>query len=531
MTQLQDPQDRQRWLIASMQDPQVYDHAADDIELIETHISFVLLAGEYAYKIKKPLNLGFLDFSTLDKRRFFCQEELRLNHRTAPQIYRDVVPITGNAEHPHLGGDAEVIEYAVKMRRFSQDALADHLLRNDALTPHHIDQIARTLAAFHDRIEITDEHQPYGSPEQVHQPVMDNFSGLEPMLSDPADLQQLGALRQWSEEQFTAHRADFADRKRHGCIRECHGDMHLGNLALLDDEVVAFDCIEFNAGLRWIDVINEAAFLTMDLEDHGRADYAWRFINVYLETTGDYAALRLFPYYKAYRAMVRAKIARIRHDQEGLDEDEKHALENEYQGYIQLAARYARPAQPFLCITRGLSGSGKTTVARALVEQFGAVHIRSDVERKRLFGLEATQRSESGVDQGLYTQEASDRTYARLAELADTILTCGYAVIVDAAFLQQARRRHFLQLARDKGVPFAILDIQAPEAVLRSRIAPRLARGQDASEADFQVLEKQLRSQESITDTERPYTVTLDNSDRPDVTDLVHRLKEMHQAQ
>jgi len=526
MTQDQQ-REQQLWLIAALQDPRAYDHPTGDIELIETHISYVLLTGQYAYKIKKAVNLGFLDFSTLDKRRHCCAEELRLNRRTAPQLYQGVIPITGTPQQPRMGGAGTAIEYAVKMRQFPQQALAARLMAEGKLNADHMDQIAITLAAFHDAVDVAAPDSPWGSTQQVQRPVMDNFDAIAAGLVNGDDKKRLATLRLWSEQAVAALEPVLAVRKDNGFIRECHGDMHLGNLVVLDDHIAAFDCIEFNPALRWIDVMSEAAFLAMDLNDHGRSDFAWRFMNTYLEHTGDYHGMAVMAFYMTYRAMVRAKVSRIRLGQSGINSAERDALEREYQGYIRLAERCTSPVPTELIITHGLSGSGKTTVARTVATQLGAVHIRSDIERKRLYGVAPAQHSGSGVNQGLYNREAGERTYTRLADLAVDLLGSGYPVVVDAAFLHRAQRTRFQNLARERGVPLVILDIYAPQPELRARIAQRLARGRDASEADLAVLDTQIRQRDPLNETEQAYTVSVDTSRTPDTGGLLRQVKEL----
>ena len=523
--------EQQLWLIAALQAPQAYDHPVSEIALIETHISYVLLTGQCAYKIKKAVNLGFLDFSTLDKRRHCCEEELRLNRRTAPQLYLDTVPITGSPQQPRMGGDGPVIEYAVRMRQFPQQALASSLMAEGKLNADHMDQIAATLAAFHCRVDVADQGSPWGTLRQVRQPVMDNFDAIAAGLDNDEALERLAGLRHWSERTFTALAPVFSARKRDGFIRECHGDMHLGNLVLLDDGFAAFDCIEFNPGLRWIDVMSEAAFLTMDLEDHGRGDLAWRFLNSYLAHTGDYHAMTVMAYYMTYRAMVRAKVSCIRLGQSGINNAERQSLEREFHGYIRLAERCATPPAKRLIITHGLSGSGKTTVAQALAAQSGAVHIRSDIERKRLYRMTATQRSGSSLNEGLYSRAAGERTYARLAALATDLLVSGYPVVVDAAFLHRAQRARFQAIAREQQVPLVILDIHAPPSELRARIARRRARGLDASEADLAVLDNQISRHDALSESEQAYTVSVDTTQASDSPGLVRSVAALTAGQ
>src|SRR5215510_10695625 len=407
-----DPHDR---LIQALTDRAVYEHPTTEITVLQTHISWIVLTGPYAYKIKKPVNLGFVDFSTLAKRHFFCQEELRLNRRLAPQLYLDVVAISGSPERPRLHGQGTAIEYAVKMVQFAQETLLSHLIEAGQLQVAHIDSLAYAVSAFHASITTADSTSHFGTPEGVYQPVQENFQHLFDAIDDPLRQAHARELEAWCQRTFVARRSDFIARKRDGFVRECHGDMHLGNMILRDDAVVIFDCIEFNDTFRWIDVASDVAVLVMDLEDRGRPDLAHRFLNGYLEATGDYGLLVLLPFYLIYRAIVRAKVAGIRLGQSDLSQEEVQHVREAFGSYLDLAERYTRPSRPQLWITHGLSGSGKTFATQQLIEATGAIRLRSDIERKRLFGLAPLERSTGRSDLNLYAPDATQRTYAHLA--------------------------------------------------------------------------------------------------------------------
>jgi aminoglycoside phosphotransferase family enzyme/predicted kinase len=511
-------------LIQALLRPACYDHPVQGIDLVETHISWVLLTGSYAYKIKKPLNLGFLDFSSLEKRRYFCEEELRLNRRLAPSLYLAVAPITGSAEAPAIGGAGDPIEYAVKMVQFPETARLDRMLARGELRPEHIDLLAQELAEFHARIDIAGADQTFGDPEHVREPVTQNFIQIRSRI-EAQDQTQLRRLEIWSEMSFGEFRKFFESRKRNGFVRECHGDAHLANMVWREQRVLLFDCLEFNDNLRWIDVMSEVAFLVMDLDDRGRPDLARRTLNAYLEHSGDYAGLAVFRFYQAYRALVRAKVACIRLGQSGLHDDEKKLGHEEYRGYANLAERYTQASVPALIITHGLSGSGKTRLSQQLLESIDAIRVRSDVERKRLHGLAAAARSGSGIDSGIYTSDASQRTYARLAELAAVILCAGHSVIVDAAFLQRGERDRLHAVAQELHVPFGILDIQTPENTLRERLRQRARQKHEASEAGLAVLEHQLTRREPLSDNEQAIALIVDNGGPVSIATLERQLR------
>jgi aminoglycoside phosphotransferase family enzyme/predicted kinase len=496
-------------LIEALRQPGVLGDQAAEVAVLQTHISWVLLAGPWAYKLKKPVDLGFLDFSSLEKRRWYCEEELRLNRRLAPDLYVEVVPITGTPELPRLGGSGKVIEYAVRMKRFPQEALLPRVMERGELQPWHIDALASTVADFHDRVARASADSPWGTPDRVQAAPKHNLRYLAGLVAEPPRKAQLQRLQKWTDEESALHRHDFAARHRDGFVRECHGDLHLGNMVLIDDEVRVFDCIEFNEDFRWIDVISDVAFAAMDLEHRGRADFARRFLNAYLERTGDYSGLAALPYYVVYRALVRALVDVIRSGQLQGNTNEAKRLDEEFHSYLDLAELWMRSRQPTLTITFGVTGSGKTTGTQSLVERGGAIRIRSDVERKRLFGLKPEEPSHVAFGRGIYSCEATDRTYCRLADCTATIIRAGFPVIVDATFLTRRRRERFHELAQELGVPFRITEFEADEATLRQRVEHRLRDGKDASEATVAVLLDQLRVREPLGTDERAFAYVL----------------------
>lgn len=495
-------------LIQNLQNPALYDHPITNFKVIETHISWVILTGEFAYKIKKPVDFGFLDFSTLEKRKFYCQEELRLNQTIAPHIYLDVLTIHGSEENPNLGNDGPVIEYMLKMREFSQDLLFNQLLAKELLTRDHISQLAKKLGEIHLQAN-RNAPAALGTAEQVHEPVVQNFDQCEPFLTLPTDLAQLKQLRNWANEQYDLLVPILRERKELGFIRECHGDLHLGNIALLNGQATPFDCIEFNEPFRWTDVMADVAFLLMDLEDKGRYDFAHCALNQYLAITGDYRGLFVLRYYHAYRAMVRAKIALFSMPTVN-NEQERDQLLQPYRRYATLAEQDTHAPTPFLFIMHGLSGSGKSTVAQKIVEQIGAIQIRSDIERKRLAGLPAHARSNSSVNDELYSVEKNTSTYAHLADLAQNIIKAGYNVIVDATFLLESERQQFQELATQLKVPFVILHCDAPSERLQTIVERRAKQGKDASEANLAVLAMQHTKVQPLTAKELTHTIRVD---------------------
>jgi len=512
-------------LIDTLQDPGLFDHPIETFEVIETHISWVLLTGAYAYKIKKPVSFGFLDFSTLDLRQYYCEEELRLNRQLAPQIYLDIVTIHGSPEQPNLTGNGPVIEYAVKMKQFPQQAQLDRMLEDKRLLPLHIDKLARTVAEFHSSIEQVPVDNPYGDIQHISEPVLENSTQIKASVTDNTALAYLDAVQQWSETQIGKLHEIFNERKNQGMVRACHGDMHLRNIALIDEEPVIFDRIEFNTNLYFIDVMSEVAFLVMDLEYRQQQELAQRFLNLYLEYTGDYQGLQVLDFYKVYRAMVRAKVDALRLPQEQPGSPEHQHTWHSFMKHLQLARKYITRDRPFMLINSGLSGSGKSYISRQLVEKLPAIAIRSDIERKRLFSKTIDQHADDGINTGIYTPQASDTTYQKLSELAAQILTANHSVIIDAANLKQGQRQIFVNLAKNLSVPCRILLYTASPDTLRSRVSQRMQNEKDASDATPEVLQQQLEHQEPVGPHEKALTITIDTETDIDSSQLIRQIR------
>ena len=478
-----------------------------DTELMQTHISTIILSGDLVYKLKKPVDFGFLDYSTLDKRHKNSLEEVRINEGFAPKLYLGVIPITGTIENPQVGGEGRVLDYAVKMRRFSQSDQLDNILKQEGLEIESMDKIAKVIARFHEASDPVDTASDYGEPQRVLSPMLENFDLLQSAAVQQALDLELSSVIAWTHKQFKKLKPLLQHRKKEGFVRECHGDMHLHNMALHEGELILFDAIEFNTYLNHIDVISDLAFLLMDLEYRGLARHSHRLLNHYLELTGDYEGVALLDFYKTYRAMVRAKVAALRVAQE-IGSDERRVMMDEVTGYISLALSYTEEKGAFFTIMHGFSGSGKSTFALMMVEQYGALRIRSDTERIRMF-----ERSAKNVlEEGIYTPDATKATYEHLFALAISVYESGYPVIVDATFLKQWQRRLFGELSSKHNGSFLILDLQCDTKIMRDRILKRSDTGIDISQADLDVLEKQMQTAQALSNKERENCFVVDCS-------------------
>ena len=484
-------------LIRALRRPAAYPHAVKAVRLVQTHISWVLLTGAVAYKLKKPVNLGFLDFSTLARRRRACEEELRLNRRWAPELYLDVVPIAGTPAVPRPGGMGAPFEYAVRMRQFPQRAQLDRRLAAGALTRAEVEVFAQELGRVHAQAPVARADGPFGTVRAVRAPVEHSSATLLGLARGSDEAATIAAVQHW----IVGQPADAAlrARLRDGFVREVHGDLHLANLVRWRGRVRAFDCIEFDPALRWIDVLSDAAFLVMDLAYRGRRDLAYAFLNRYLETTGDYRGLPVLRYYLVYRALVRAKIAAIR--RAARPPGAADADSASVRAHLALAQAWTQPARPALVLMHGLSGSGKTRFSDALVTGLPAVRLRSDLERRR-----------EGAAGPRYSAAALEANYARLAALAEGVLAGGENAVVDATFLARRERARFEALAARLGVPCVIASCRAPRDALERRIRRRARAGSDASEADLAVLARQIETADPLTAAERAGTVEFDTT-------------------
>ena len=482
-------------LIRRLQNEDAFPHPVSQFRLVETHISWVLLTGEFAYKIKKPVVLGFLDFSTLEKRAFYCREELRVNRRTAPDLYLDIVPIGTTLNGVKIGAEP-AIEYALKMRQFSHDARLDRRLQAGLLGPESMVGLAATIADFHDSLEHRAAGNAQSEAGRVIRPARNNFMHLVTSRLDDQSKQQLAVIEAWTHEWGQRLKPAMAERARRGFIRECHGDLHLENLLMLNDEFVLFDGIEFNPELRWIDTANDIAFLAMDLLARGFSDLAFSLLNAWLERTGDYESLAVMRFYLVYRSMVRAVVTSIRQLQTG-QRDESFRLDASR--YIGLAASLSDTPAPRLFLMHGFSGSGKTWLSERMVGRIPALRVRSDVERKR---LPVNEVSAGKIGAGLYRPEARDQVYSVLEWHCATGLKAGFNMIADATFLLARHRAPFYEMARRTGAELTIVDCGADIETLRERIRRREATAADESDAGLSVLEHQLSQHDEFDEDE-----------------------------
>lgn len=493
--------------IQAMLQPAFYPHPVKaPIQLIQTHVSYVFLTGDYAYKVKKPVNFGFLNFSTLEARQHFCLEEIQMNRQIAPEIYLDVLPITQiDNQHFVLNGAGQAVEYVLKMREFPQEDLFLSLFEQGKLTESHLEELGKIVAQFHSTAQTNDYIRSFGEVAQIRQAIDENYQQTDQYISTAQTQQQFDETKQFTDTFFEHRQELFKSRIQNNKIRECHGDLHLRNICLWKNKIQLFDRIEFNEPFRFVDVMYDVAFAVMDLEARNRKDLGNAFLNTYVEQTGDWEGLQVLPLYLSRQAYVRAKVTSFLLNDSGVPEAAKKEALATATDYYKLAWNYTQKRQGKLILMSGLSGSGKTTVARHLARKLGAIHLRSDAVRKHMAGIALTEKG--GAE--LYTTEMNQKTYNRLLELGIQLANLGWTVILDAKYDQEAGRQNAIAQSQNHQLPIEIIHCTAPENILRDRLN---ARTDDVSDATADLINQQKAIAEPFTEAEKLLLKTIDTS-------------------
>lgn len=498
-------------LIQQMLEPDFYPHPVQEpIELLQTHISFILLTGDYAYKIKKIVDFGFLDYSTLEKRRYFCEQELRMNQQQAPDLYLEVLPIIEIGDRFQFGEQEDSgIEYALKMRQFPEENLLINLFTQDQLTTKEMEELGKVVAQFHQNCPTNHDILKWGEIAQIRHSIDGNYQKTQKYIGCCQTQEQYEQTKQYTDSFFETYEAVFQSRIDHHWIRECHGDLHLKNICLYQNQILLFDRIEFNEEFRFVDVMYDVAFVVMDLEGRGRADLGNRFLNTYIEQMGDWEGLQLLPFYLTRQAYVRAKVNSLILDDPAVSEEQKEIAKQEAIQYYKLAWQYTRRSSGGIVMMSGLSGSGKSTTARKLSKRLNAIHIRSDAVRKHLAHVPLY---EPGGEE-IYTLEMTEKTYQRLLELGLLLAKQGFWVILDAKYDQQEQRGKVIETCNSYQLPLQIIECTAPMDILQERLQHRQG---DIADATADLLTSQRAKAQPFTDDEKNYLTTIDTTQNID---------------
>jgi len=496
-------------LITALSNPHVYPEATVGVRFVQTQMSCVFLTDEYAYKIKKPVNLGYVDYTTLEKRRYFCEREIELNRRLCPAAYLGFVPITLDNGQFVFEGTGEVMEYAVKMRRLPDDRLLDNLLRRNAVTLEMMSTVARKLAEFHKTAETNQRIAAFGGIATITQNTEENFSQTRKYFDRSISEPQFNRIKDYTRGFVRDNRMIFEKRVKEERTRDCHGDLHAQHICFCQDLCI-FDCIEFNERFRYCDVASEVAFLAMDLDHFGRADLSRRFVQEYIAHSGDAGIPALLNFYKCYRAYVRGKVASFKLDDALVGQSDKEESQATARGYFDLATAYTR-GRPLLIVMVGLVGSGKTTLAGSLARRLGAVHISSDVTRKRLAGIVETEHRYDEPASSIYSPEFNRKTYEAIFEQAAEVLKDGTPVILDAAFLRQSERQRAVTLAQELDSDYLVVECRLSPELTQKRLLQRLGEV-SASDGRWEIYQRQAGWFETVTNIPPERYMLIDTS-------------------
>lgn len=504
-------------IIEALQHPGAYPERPSSIEHTQTHISHLFLTPDAVYKVKKPVDFGFLNFSTFEQRRFFCYEELTLNQRLSPDVYLQVVKIRrGPGGRIAIDGAGEVVEHAVKMRRLPSESSLDLLLALNRVKDQQVEELGHMIGGFHLKAETNSEIAGFGSPEGVAQNVVENFEQTAEMIGRTISPAKFQRLKDYSTAFLEKHRPLFERRAADGHIRDCHGDLHNAQVFLAPEGVRIIDCIEFTKRFRYTDVASDMAFMAMDLDHAGRHDLSKLFVEHWLAVTGDHEAMELLDFYKVYRAYVRGKVEGFRLGDPHIPREEKDAAAQRARGYFNLAYRYIqRSDKPRLIISAGLIGSGKSTIARHLAADCGMALIASDLVRKRLAGVAPTEHHYDDFGQGLYTPEFSDRTYLEVNRLARQFLEEGRSVVMDATFGSRARREAAAAVAAETGAEFWAVECVANDEAVKQRLKRRQQRANSVSDGRWEIYQQEKGQFQPLEEVPQGRRVVVQTSARP----------------
>lgn len=482
-----------RTILKSLMKPEAYPEPTSGVDMIQTHVSWIFLTDSHAYKVKKPVDFGFLNFSTIDRRRFYCNEEVKYNRRLCPNIYEGVVELRKTCDGAAFHGNGQILDYAVRMKRLPAERMLDRLVVENRISSAEMKTVARSIAEFHRIAPTSPAIARYGQPDSILFNWQENFNQTLPFESSTLPAEEREFLRTWVNEFMDAHEELFRQRVVDGFIRECDGDIHLENICLVDGQVCIFDCIEFSERFRCCDTAADVAFLLMDLDFHARHDLSEEVMGAYLETSGDSGMAALIDFYKIYRAFVRGKVESFHLNDDGFEQRSRDTALERGIRYFRLARGYAerRGLKPTLFITCGLMGSGKSVLAGQLAFELGIALFNSDTVRKQMAAIPVDAPAAAGYGEGIYSTRHNEIVYRELLRLAQAELKAARSVIIDASFMRKSDRVLCRALAARCGADLVILHVSCNEQENRRRLIDRAAMGKSVSDGRLELLTDQ----------------------------------------
>lgn len=495
-------------LISQLQKALTFSEDIDTVNVIQTHISYVVLTGKYAYKIKKPLDLGFLNFSSLEKRKYYCEQELKLNKRLCPEIYEKVVTLTEKEDGIEIDGSGKVIDYAVKMKEFPQSHIMSFLLDDDKISFEKIEGLVENLVDFYKSEQSTDEIKKFGEIKTIKQNTDENFEQTKAMLGEVISEKNYRYIKKITNQYLKEYESVFKKRITNNYIKDCHGDLHSGNIVFLNDKICIFDCIEFNKRFRYNDIASDIAFLAMDLDIKGHAFLSSFLIESYVQKSNDASVFDVLNFYKCYRAYVRAKVTGFRLSDKSVEPSERKQIKETTSSYFELAFYYARlmkykleqKNQSVLFITSGLTGTGKSTVAKKIKIDYDAEVVSTDVVRKRLAGIHKYEPHHDDYNAGMYSPEKNRDTYNEVFKLGKKLLNDGKNVVIDATFKTSELREKANRIAQQYNAKLIILNTVCPEEVVQNHLEAR-AKSKSVSDGRWEIYVEQKKSFEEFKDS------------------------------
>ncbi|MFH1770925.1 MAG: AAA family ATPase [archaeon] len=507
-------------IIKELSNPKVFPEKPLDVKIIQTHISVICLTGKYAYKFKKHVNFGFLDFSTLEKRKFYCEEELRLNRRLSPEIYLEMVELRENNGIFSINGKGKLVDYGIKMKEFSQEKIITKLVQKNLLTSEQIKQITDLLVNFYKKAKTNDKISKYGSVKLFKINTDENFEQTKSMIGKTISKGQFELIEKETNEFYKINSWLFEKRVKDGMIKECHGDLHTGNMFLDGNRIKIFDCIEFNERFKNSDVAADIAFLSMDMDFHGKEELSKELIINYVKKSGDWELLKVLNFYKCYRAYVRGKVTGFLLNDKNVPENEKKKITATAKNYFTLAERYAKEInyryiefkKPVVIMTSGFSATGKSFITKWFRKFFEIESLSTDIIRKELFNIPLEEKTRHGLGEGIYSPENVKKVYDELFLRCKNLVSEGKNCLLDAVFIKRALRERGMKTAMDANAEFLILNTVAEDKNIKFRLAKKAKSKDDPSDATWKVYLKQKENWEEFSDEEKKHALKIDGN-------------------